>query len=111
MKVWIANLLWDALAIFLGRVHDYLFSPARAAAIRFVARQRWWAYTQQAASPTGKARHDMRAEYFRILFSFETPPADAVARGDIAKWNGPGQSLIPPDVIARMTGTPDGTKP
>lgn len=82
MKAFIANILWDALAMFLGRVHDWVFDPQRNARIRMRNRERWWSYVQRAKATKDK-RDDMRAEAWRIQFDFKTPPDEAVARGDL----------------------------
>jgi len=84
MKAWIANLLWDALAIFLARVHDWIFDPDRAAAWRMKNRQRWWSYKLK-ADATKSTRDDLRARWYQITFGFETPPDKAVERGDLLK--------------------------
>ena len=85
MKAWIANLLWDALWIFLRRVHDWFFDPERHARIRFQHRQRWWTYHQRAIE-TQSARDDMRARAWEIEFDFETPPDEALERGDLPNY-------------------------
>ena len=77
-----ADILWKALALFLGRVHDWVFDPERAARSRFKNRERWWAYKLK-ADATKDPRDNMRAEWWRIHFSFETPPITALARGDL----------------------------
>jgi len=82
MKAWIANLLWDAMWIFLWRVHDWVFDPDRAARGRMKDRQRWWAYKRKAESTASK-KDDMRARWFEIRFDFKTPPDEALARGDL----------------------------
>ena len=82
MKAWIAQLLWDAMAIFLARVHDWIFSPERSARIRFANREKWWRYRQRAAE-TKSPRDDMRANSWAITFDFKTPPTVALARGDL----------------------------
>lgn len=84
MKAWIANLLWDALAIFLARVHDWIFDPDRAARWRMKNRERWWAYKVK-ADATDNLRDDRRAEWYRITFDFQTSPDEAVRRGDLVK--------------------------
>lgn len=85
MKAWIANLLWDAMWIFLRRVHDWAFDPERNARIRMKHRQRWWSYHQRALQ-TKSERDDMRANAWAIQFKFETPPDEAIARGDLPNW-------------------------
>lgn len=82
MKTWLANALWSALAIFLTRVHDWVFDPARAAKIRFKNREKWWWYHER-ASKTKNSRDDMRARWWQIQFDFKTPPVEAIARGDL----------------------------
>lgn len=82
MKEWIANLLYDALKMFCGRVHDWLFSAERHARIRFRNRERWWRY-QQKADATKDKRDDMRAMAWQIEFDFKTPPTEAKLRGDL----------------------------
>ena len=82
MKAYIANLLWDALWIFLHRVHDWFFDPKRAAEQRFRDRERWWAYKCKAEATASK-KDDMRAEWFRLRFDFNTEPTRAQARGDL----------------------------
>lgn len=88
MKAWIANLLWDAMWIFLRRVHDWFFNPERHARIRFQHRQRWWAYKLK-TDQTQSERDNMRAEAWAIEFDFKTPPDEAVARGDLSLPNYP----------------------
>jgi hypothetical protein len=82
VKQWLANLLWDALKIFLGRGHDWVFDPQRAALARFRDRERWWAYRQKALA-TQDPRDDLRAQWFQARFGFETPPSAAINRGDL----------------------------
>jgi hypothetical protein len=82
MRQWIANCLWDALKLVAGRLHDWAFDPQRAVAARFRDRERWWSYRQKALQ-TKDPRDDMRAEWWRIRFAFETSPADAIERGDL----------------------------
>lgn len=89
MKAWIANLLWDALWIVAWRLHDFAFDPDRAAKARFRDRQRWWAYYCKAEQTESK-KDDMRAEWFRIRFQFETPPDEALKRGDLEPRLGNG---------------------
>jgi hypothetical protein len=79
---WISNALWDGVKLFAGRVHDYFFDPVRAAKRRFADREKWWAYKIKSEQTKDK-RDDMRAEWFRIRFDFETSPQDAVKRGDL----------------------------
>lgn len=85
MRAYIANVLWNALALFLGRVHDWVFDPERSARIRFKNRKRWWAYHRKAAE-SGSKRDDMRAKAWQIQFKFETPPEDALNRGDLPEY-------------------------
>jgi hypothetical protein len=87
MKAWIANLLWDALGIFLGRLHDWIFDLNRAVRGRFRNREIWWRYYCKAKT-TGSKRDDMRAEWYRIHFAFKTSPEEAVKRGDLEPING-----------------------
>lgn len=87
MKAWLANMLWDALAILLCRVHDWVFDPERAARLRFENRKRWWAYKERADTTFSK-RDDKRAEWYRIVFGFETPPEQAIRRGDLDSFRG-----------------------
>ena len=82
MKHFIANILWDALAMFLGRVHDWVFDPQRNARIRMRNRERWWAYHQKALA-TKDPRDDARANAWAIQFKFETSPEEAISRGDL----------------------------
>ena len=82
MKTFLANLLWDALAMFAGRVHDWIFDPERHAHIRMKHRRRWWAYHQK-AKQTKSTRDDMRANAWAVQFRFETPPEEAINRGDL----------------------------
>jgi hypothetical protein len=82
MKAWLANLMWDALRIFAGRVHDWAFDPQRHARIRMAHRERWWDYYCKAMRTKDK-RDDMRAQAWAIEYKFETSPADAKARGDL----------------------------
>jgi len=82
MKAWIAEMLWDALAMFLGRVHDWVFDPERSASIRMRHRKRWWAYHQKAEHTKNK-RDNMRAQAWAIQFAFKTPPQEAIDRGDL----------------------------
>lgn len=82
MKTWIANLLWDALWIFLRRVHDWAFEPERHARIRMTHRERWWA-AHCRAQETDSKRDDARARAWAIQFEFKTPPAVAKVRGDL----------------------------
>jgi hypothetical protein len=82
MKQWLANCLWDAVKLASGRLHDWIFDPRRAALARHRDRVRWWAYKLK-AEQTQDPRDDMRAEWFRIRFNFETSPAEALVRGDL----------------------------
>ena len=82
MKAWIANLFWDALWIFLQRVHDWAFDPERHARIRMTHRERWWAAHCKALTTNSK-RDDARATAWAIQFDFKTPPAVAKTRGDL----------------------------
>lgn len=87
VKAWIADLLWDALKLFLGRIHDWCFDPGRHARIRMKHRERWWKYHQKAMR-TKDPRDDMRAKAWAIEYKFETPPVDATMRGDtVAPYN------------------------
>lgn len=90
MKQWLANILWDAMLLFCGRVHDWVFDPKRAARVRMKHRQRWWAYEQRARQ-TESVRDDMRARAWAIQFEFKTPPDEAIARGDLGKGSAAGQ--------------------
>ena len=83
MKTWIANALWSALAIFAGRLHDWIFDPNRAARIRFKNRETWWFYYQKSLK-TKDARDDMRAHWWQIQFDFCTSPEAAKDRGDLS---------------------------
>jgi len=85
MKAWLANMLWDALWIFLRRVHDWAFDPERNARIRMKHRQRWWSYHQRALQ-TKSERDDMRAQAWAIQFDFRTSPDEALIRGDLEPW-------------------------
>ena len=80
--LWLADVFWDALMIFGGKLHDWVFSEARATKIRMKNREWWWARTQKAKA-TANPRDDMRAAFWQILFGFETSPDDAKARGDL----------------------------
>lgn len=80
--LWLADVFWDALKIFAGRIHDWFFSEDRAARLRMKKREWWWARSEKAKA-TENPRDDMRARFWQILDDFETPPADAVARGDL----------------------------
>lgn len=82
ITAWLADCLWDALKLFAGRLHDFIFDPKRAAEARFRDRERWWRYTQKALA-TDNTRDDMRAEWWRIRFAFETSPDAAKLRGDL----------------------------
>lgn len=82
MKAYLANLFWDAMWLFLWRAHDGFFDPRRAAERRFRCRERWWSYKRK-ADQTASKKDDMRAKWFEILFAFETPPTDALIRGDL----------------------------
>lgn len=82
MKKWIADVLWDALWIFLRRLHDWFFDADRAVRQRFKDRERWWNYKLK-AEQTASKRDDMRAEWFRVRFDFKTNPTAALARGDL----------------------------
>lgn len=82
IKAWIADQLWNALKLFLGRVHDWVFSPERNARIRMKNRKRWWRYHLK-AQRTNDKRDDMRAKAWQIQFKFETSPEDAEERGDL----------------------------
>jgi len=68
--------------LLAGWLHDWVFSPERAAKIRMANRERWWRYVRRARS-TPFSRDDMRAEFWRISCGFETPPDEARARGDL----------------------------
>jgi hypothetical protein len=91
MRTWLANIIWDALWIFLRRVHDWIFDPDRNARIRFRNRERWWSYHQRAIATPDNQRDDMRAKAWRIQFDFKTPPDEAIARGDLSKYSGEHQ--------------------
>lgn len=80
--VWLADILYGTLKMFGGRLHDWLFDPDRHARIRFAHRQRWWKYDQKAKATKDK-RDDMRAKAWQIEYAFETPPDEAIARGDL----------------------------
>lgn len=82
MKAWLVNIMWDALAMFAVRVHDWVFDPDRSARIRMKNRKRWWAYYLKAARTKTK-RDDLRAKSWQIQFRFEVSPNMAEARGDI----------------------------
>lgn len=103
MKAWLANVFWDAMWLFLWRVHDWFFDPERAAKARFRDRERWWAYKLK-ADRTDSKKDDLRAEWFRIRFDFKTPPGDALVRGDLD----PTARKIAMDAVestrARMSG-------
>jgi hypothetical protein len=58
MKAWLANLMWDALRIFAGRVHDWAFDPQRHARIRMAHRERWWDYYCKAMDERQTRRHE-----------------------------------------------------
>lgn len=85
MRQFLANLIWDALWIFLRRVHDWAFDPERNARIRMKHRERWWAYHCRALE-TKSERDDMRANAWALQFKFETSPEDAKARGDLPNY-------------------------
>lgn len=82
MIAWMADCLWAALAVVAGRFHDYLFGEERQARIRFWHRERWWK-CEQRAMLTGNKRDDMRAKAWAIQFGFQTPPQEAIERGDL----------------------------
>jgi hypothetical protein len=82
MSKWIANMLWDALAILSTRAHDWAFDATRHARIRMKHRNRWWDYHCR-AEVTKSKRDDMRARAWQIEFDFKTSPDDAVRRGDL----------------------------
>ena len=82
MKQFIVNIMWDALAIVLVRAHDWVFAPQRHARIRMKHRDRWWAYHLK-ATRTKSLKDNMRADAWAIQGKFETPPSDAIARGDL----------------------------
>lgn len=84
MKRWLAGIMWDALGIFLSRVRDYALSSERNAKQRYKDRLRWWHYKEK-AEESGNVTAKMLAEALQIRFKFETPPADAVARGDLSE--------------------------
>jgi len=83
MKIWIADLLWNALQIFAGRVHNWIFSPKRNAKIRMKNRERWWEYHCRAVGTPENSRDDMRANAWAIHFGFKVSPMEAVHRGDL----------------------------
>lgn len=82
MKAWMADLMWGALLIVSRKLHSWVFDPERHARIRFEHRKRWWAYQQKALS-TKAPWDDDRARAWQIQFDFKTPPAEAIARGDL----------------------------
>ena len=82
LMMWLADILVGALKLFAGWVHDWVFDPDRHARIRFHNRERWWKY-QQKALATKDHRDDMRAKAWQIQYAFETPPDEAMARGDL----------------------------
>lgn len=85
MRQFLANLIWDALWIFLRRVHDWAFDPERHARIRMKNRERWWAYHCRALE-TKSERDDMRANAWALQFKFETSPEAAIQRGDLPNY-------------------------
>lgn len=82
MKAWLANLLWDVVCIVSVKLHDWVFDPQRHARIRFAHRERWWAYKCK-AEKTKNPRDDRRARCWEVEFGFETPPVEAMRRGDL----------------------------
>lgn len=82
MKAWLANLLWDALCMVSIRLHDWIFDPQRAAVMRFKNRERWYTYKTKAEQTQNK-RDDLRARWWAVMFGFETPPIEAMRRGDL----------------------------
>jgi len=85
MKVWLVNLMWDALRMVSVRAHDWVFDPDRAARNRMAHRERWWDYRLKAGF-TKSERDDRRAEWWRIHFNFKTPPGEAGERGDLEPY-------------------------
>ena len=82
MKQFIVNIMWDALAIVAVRAHDWVFDPDRSARIRMQHRNSWWYYHCKAQLSKAE-RDDKRARAWAIQFDFKTPPAAAIARGDL----------------------------
>lgn len=82
LTLWLADAMWDALRLLAGWLHDWVFSEERAARLRMKKREWWWARTEKAKT-TKSPRDDMRARFWQILDAFETPPSEAVARGDL----------------------------
>ena len=81
MSKTLAKILVKALLIVAFQLHDWLFSPELTDSVRMWLRERWWKAAEKAAR-TKSTRDDMRAASWRRLMKFETPPKEAIKRGD-----------------------------
>jgi hypothetical protein len=86
MKVWLADLLWGALVLVSKRLFNFLTDPGRAQKLRFAHREKWHAYYTKAQKRNSPSCMRL-AEWYAIVWKFETPPLQAIGRGDLNRDN------------------------
>ncbi len=82
MKQWIAQMMWGALSLLGKKAFKWFTDPARAQKNRYAHREMWSAFYESAHRKRSWWRIRV-AEWYAIQWKLETPPMEAMTRGDL----------------------------